>query len=37
MVDQLQPDMVPALNQVLQIVEQQLTELKQIRDSYILC
>ncbi|BAU15547.1 hypothetical protein LEP3755_61060 [Leptolyngbya sp. NIES-3755] len=33
-VDQLQPDMVPALNQVLQIVEQQLTELKQIRDSY---
>lgn len=34
MVDQLQPDMVPALNQVLQIVEQQLTELKQIRDSY---
>ncbi|MBE9013440.1 hypothetical protein IQ250_24925 [Pseudanabaenaceae cyanobacterium LEGE 13415] len=33
-VDQLQPDVVPALNQVLQIVEQQLTELKQIRDSY---
>ncbi|MGG6263603.1 hypothetical protein ACQ4M3_16160 [Leptolyngbya sp. AN03gr2] len=34
MVDQFQPDMVPALNQVLQIVEQQLSELKQIRDSY---
>lgn len=32
--DQLQPDMVPALNQVLEIVEQQLNELKQIRDSY---
>ncbi|MBW4440538.1 MAG: hypothetical protein KME10_04740 [Plectolyngbya sp. WJT66-NPBG17] len=34
MVEQLQPDMVPALNRVMQIVEQQLTELKQIRDSY---
>ncbi len=31
-VNQLQPDMVPALNQVLQIVEQQLIELKQFRD-----
>jgi type II secretory ATPase GspE/PulE/Tfp pilus assembly ATPase PilB-like protein len=34
MIDQLQPDMVPALNRVLQIVEQQLTDLKQMRDSY---
>mgnify|MGYP002777003511 CR=1 FL=1 len=33
-VDQLQPDVVPALNQVLQIFEQQLSELRQIRDSY---
>lgn len=32
--DQLQPDIVPALNHVLQIVEQQLTELRQNRDSY---
>lgn len=34
MKDQLQPDMVPALDQVLQIVEQQLTDLRQIRDAY---
>lgn len=34
MMDQLQPDMVPALNHVLHIVEQQLTDLRQMRDSY---
>ena len=32
--DQLQPDMVPALNHVLHIVEQQLTDLRQIQESY---
>lgn len=33
-INQFQPDMIPVLNQMLQMVEQQLTDLKQMRDPH---